>query len=243
MKGNKKKKKMKQAKKVKEPDKPSKRVTMVSKYTKNDDDKDENFFDKQQMDKVSRMAPEASDENFFELRNSPSEKDVDCNERKLHENNITDNIDIQEIIERIETDFQEKFKEKWDKNLEEEKILRKLASKHPTRSFSYLRSVSGKEILMYIKGKEESVKSGIYLEMLTEVNKLTTETLEQLTLLKDKVGSANSEEEFKVVKAEMEEEIDKVKCQEIMEQLIRTKIDEHLQNAKEWELMVETHRK
>ena len=66
MKGNKKKRK-KQAKRVKEPDKPTKMVTKVSKDTKKDDDKDENFFEKPQMHKASRMAPlNVADENFFE---------------------------------------------------------------------------------------------------------------------------------------------------------------------------------
>ena len=85
MKGNKK-KRHKQAKRVKEPDKPSNMVTKVDKALSTEN-ADQNFFEKPQMVKASRMTPpDAADENFcdkfIELMNSPSETDVDC---QIHE--------------------------------------------------------------------------------------------------------------------------------------------------------------
>ena len=85
MKGSKKKKKMKQAKRIKEPDKPKNMVTKGDKVV-SPSTADQNFFEKPHMHKASINAPpDASDENFFELMNSPSETDVDCNEIKLDE--------------------------------------------------------------------------------------------------------------------------------------------------------------
>ena len=93
-----KKKRHRQAKRVKEPDKPSNMVTKVDKALSTEN-ADQNFFEKPQMHEASRMPPpDASDENFFELMNSPSE------------------IDVQEILKLIEQIFQEEFKNKWDKN-------------------------------------------------------------------------------------------------------------------------------
>ena len=139
--------------------KKKKSSTMVTKVTKvvtkeiPEDKKDQNFFKKPQMDKASRMA---SDENFNEK----------IYEVEVDETNIDDNTDIKEMLKVIEQTFQEMFKNKWDKNLEEEKILRKLATKYPTRSVSDI--CSDKVILMYIKSKEENVKSRTYHEMMKE---------------------------------------------------------------------------
>ena len=141
----------------------------------------------------------------------------------------------------IEQTFQEMFKNKWDKNLEEEKIPRKLATKYPTQSVSDI--CPDKVMLMYIKAHEESEKCKTYLEMWTMALEETTGTQEQLHLLMDKLDSANSEKEVEVVNAEMEEEKDALRCLETARQLIKAKMEEQFQNAKEWELMLETHKK
>ena len=209
MKGKKKKKKL-----------PS-MITKASKVIKKDDDKDQNFFKKPQMDKASRMAPpDAADENFYEkfieLMNSPSETDVDCqihdvqevkNEVEVDGTNIDDNNDLQEMQNMIEDTFQPMFKTEWEKVIEG----------HPTWSV-----IDDKLRHMYIKCQEELTKCITYKRMLTEVMKETTMTQEKLHLLMDKLGSlmkdkhANSEKEVKVVNAAIEEEKAVLRCLEIL---------------------------
>ena len=85
-----------------------------------------------------------------------------------NETNIADNIDMQEMLHLIEETFQEKFKTNWDRKFEEEKLIKKLATKYPTRSFSDI--CSDKLMLMYVKSQEELVMCNTYCEMCRETH-------------------------------------------------------------------------
>ena len=239
--------------------KKKKSSTMVTKVTKvvtkeiPEDKKDQNFFKKPQMDKASRMAPpDAADENFYEkfieLMNSPSETDVDC---QIHEvQDVKDEAEVNDLQERkkmLEDCFQLKFRNKWDKNSEKEKILGKIAAKYPTRSVSNI--ISDKVMLMYIKCKEEQVKSRTYQEMMDEEMKKKIDANEKSSPLMNRLKSllkekpVISEKEMKVVDAIMKQHEATDRNHGIKMQWLQTKIDEHSKNAEEWRTMVTTHRK
>ena len=60
---------------------------------------------------------ETADQNFYEK----------VDEVEVDETNIGDNMDMQEMLRMIEETFQEKFKNNWDRQFEEEK-LRKVSA-------------------------------------------------------------------------------------------------------------------
>ena len=198
-------------------------VTKVSKVVKKDDKPDE-----ASNKCTKKISDDEKDQNFFKKPQMVS-----------NETNITDNMDMQEMLRMIERTFQEKLKNNWDKKYEEEKILRILATKYPTRSFSDFRS--GKDMLMYMKCQEEKEKCITYQEMMIEEKK-------KLILLRNKLCSLLKEkpanfEEVKFVDAAEKQYEATMRYQDIKVQLIQAKIDEHSQNGEEWSLMIATKRK
>ena len=159
MKGKKKKKK--QAKRVKEPDKPQNMVTKVDKALSTEN-ADQNFFEKPQMHKASRITPDKSDENF---------------KKKIYEvvvdgTNMDDKNDLQEMQNMIDDTFQPRFKTEWEKVIEKQKLKLLTVS-----------VIDDNLRHSYIKCQEELTKCFTYKIMLTEVMKETTMTQEKLLVI------------------------------------------------------------